>query len=395
MESLIFAILDIFLQLTKSTDVLAIRVDVNAQEGYLTPSLTPWGSRSPSPYPSPDTNYDTPEMLSNADMEVLQASCGFRPIPCTEKDVNNPADSPTEGILPVGGVVKGHSLPGAKSEPLARVCLEKDLTASQRHEAFKAFVVIESKSEKGRDGCSSSVKENVPATDPEGQRDLCLGGDEEPSGGKMGDAKEPSGGDLDSTKEPSGDKMDDAKGPSGDKMDDEKSENVERGKEGILKGENKFPGGSMEKSKPSSWYIVEGTDGDENKGEQTTSQQKLPTSGDKGAEVTIAGKPFTLSHRRVASSPSAITVSSLENETLPGGTVTSGATYLERSRSDSDISAHVKQDLNESMVSRCLKLLNSRKQIFQVLYVYLIGLAMDLRFTPSILHILLDNSCMH
>lgn len=351
-------------QLTKSTDVLAIRVDVNAQEGYLTPSLTPWGSRSPSPYQTPDSNDDTSEMLSNADMEVLHANCGFRPIPCTEKDVNTPSDSPTEGILPVGGVVKGHSLPGAKSEPLARVSLEKDLTASQRHEALKAFVVIESKSEKGRDGCSSSVKENVPAMDSEGQRDLCLGGDEERSGGKMDDAKEPSEGDVESTMEPSGDKMDDAKGPSGDKMDDEKSENVERGKEGILTGENEFPGGSMKENKTSLWYNVKGTDGDDNKGEQTTSQQKLPTSGDKGTGVTITGKPFTLGHRRVASSPPAITVSSLDNESLPGGAVTSGATYLERSRSDSDISAHAKQELDESMVSQCFKLLNRRKPIF-------------------------------
>lgn len=348
---------------------------MNAQEGNLSPSLTPWGSRSPSPHPSADTNEDTPEVLSGADMEVLHVTSGFRPIPCMDKDVHTPWDSPTEGILPVGGVVKGHSLPGAKNEPLARVCLKKDLTTSQRYDALKAFVVIEPKSEKGPDGNLCSAKENVPAMGPEGRRDLYLSGDEKPSGSKMDDAKEPSGANMDGAKEPSGSnmdsakepcdvKMDGAKGHSGDKMEDEESKafssnNIERRNEppkGSLKRENK---GSMKEIKNTSWYIVEGTDGDgkeakepsTNKGEQTTSQQKFTTSGDKGTEVTIAGKHFTLGHRRVASSPPAITVSSVETEPLSGGTVASSVTCLERSRSDSDISTLVKHDLDESVVS--------------------------------------------
>ncbi|KAL9957912.1 hypothetical protein ACROYT_G034867 [Oculina patagonica] len=347
----------------KSTSELAVRsVDLNPQEGNLSPALTPWGSRSPSPYPSPDTNEDSPEVLGGADLEVLQATSGFRPIPCTEKDVHTPGDSPTEGILPVGGVVKGHPLPTAKSEPLATVCLEKDLTASQRHDALKAFVVIEPKSEKGPHG-SCSAKENVPEMYPE---------DKEPSEGKVVDAKEPSGVNMDGAKEPFGDKMDGSKEPSGGNMDDAKersgdkmdyeklkassTENIQRGNKGSLMGEKELPEGSIEEIKNTSWYIVEGTDGNgeeaaTNIGEQTTKQQKIPTSGDKGTEVIIAGKPFTLGHRRVASSPPAITVSSVENESLPGGTVTSGTTYLERSRSDSDISAHVKQDLDESVMS--------------------------------------------
>ncbi|KAJ7373133.1 hypothetical protein OS493_014281 [Desmophyllum pertusum] len=213
-------------QLTKSSDILGIRgVDLIAQEGNVTPSLTPWGSRSASPYPSPDTNGDAPEVLSGPDMEVLHATSGFRPIPCpecTETDVHTPAESPTEGILPVGGVVKGHSLPGAKTEPLARVRLEKDLTSSHRSDTFKAFVVIGPSSEEGLDGSLSGTNENFPASDPECQTDKAnepsrekMDGDKEPSGGTMDDAKDPSGGKMDGAKEPSGGKMDGGKEPSG------------------------------------------------------------------------------------------------------------------------------------------------------------------------------------
>lgn len=387
-----FAILYFSLQqLSKSTDLLGIRgVDLNAQEGNLSPSQTPWGSRSPSPYPSLDTNEDTPEVLSGPDMEVLHVTSGFRPIPSTEKDVNTPADSPTEGILPVGGVVKGHSLPGAKNEPLAKVCLERNLTERQRSETLKAFVVIEAKSEKGLEGSSSIAKENIPAVDPEGKEEPSGGkndGVKEPSGGKMDLIKEPSGGKKDGAKEPSGGKMEDTKEPIGDsvggtkelcgnKMDDDKSKvsstaNVESRNEppdGGLTGEKGLPGGSMEDMKNSSWYIIEGTDEDEervdkcnptNEGDQTTSQEQVSTSGetkreDKGTEKVVAGRPFTLGHRRIASSPPEITVSSVDNTSLPGGKVACGVTYLDRSRSDSDISTCVKQELDESLVSNTL-----------------------------------------
>lgn len=351
-------------------------MDLNFQEGNLSPSQTPWGSRSPSPYPSPDINEDSPEVLSGPDVEVMHVTSGFRPIPSTEKDVNTPVDSPTEGILPVGGVVKGHSLPGAKNEPLARVCLEKNLTERQRSETLKAFVVIEAKSEKGLDGNSSIAKENVLAIDPRGK--------EEPCGGKVDDVKEPSGERMDGAKEPSGGKMDDAKEliadsvggikePSGDMMDDTKSkafftENVKSRNgppDGVLTGEKGPPGGSMEEIKHSSWYIIEGSNGEEetddkcnptNEGDQTTSQEQDSTSGetkreDRGTEKMVSGKPFTFGHRRVASSPPAITVTSVDSTSLSGGEIASGVTYLERSRSDSDVSTYVKQELDESVVS--------------------------------------------
>lgn len=337
---------------------------MNPQEGNISPSQTPWGSRSPSPYPSPDINEDSPEVLSGPDVEVMHVTSGFRPIQSAEKNVNTPADSPTEGILPVGGVVKGHSLPGAKNEPLARVCLEKNLTELQRLETLKVFVVIDAKSERVLDGSLSIAKENIQAVD--------LGGKREPCGDKMDDdAKEPSEDKRDSTKEPIGDSVGGIKKPSGDKMDDNKSkvfstENVKSlTPDGVLTGENGPSGGIMEETKRSSWYIIEGSNGEEKtvdncnpkgNGDLSKSQEQLSTSGelnreDKGTEKFVPGKPFTFGHRRVASSPPVITVSSVESTSLPGGEIASGVTYLERSRSDSDISIRVKQELDESVVS--------------------------------------------
>lgn len=337
---------------------------MNPQEGNISPSQTPWGSRSPSPYPSPDINEDSPEVLSGPDVEVMHVTSGFRPIQSAEKNVNTPADSPTEGILPVGGVVKGHSLPGAKNEPLARVCLEKNLTELQRSETLKAFVVIDAKSERVLDGSLSIAKENIQAVD--------LGGKREPCGDKMDDdAKEPSEDKRDSTKEPIGDIVGGIKKPSGDKMDDNKSkvfstENVKSlTPHGVLTGENGPSGGIMEETARSSWYIIEGSNGEEKtvdncnpkgNGDLSKSQEQLSTSGelnreDKGTEKFVPGKPFMFGHRRVASSPPVITVSSVESTSLPGGEIASGVTYLERSRSDSDISIRVKQELDESVVS--------------------------------------------
>ena len=354
-ESLMFASFFSFQQLSKSTDFLGVRgVDVNLPEG--SPSQTPWGSRSPSPYPSPDINEDSPEVLSGPDVEVMQVTSGFRPIPSTEQDVNTPADSPTEGILPVGGVVKGHSLPGAKNEPLARVCLEKNLTERQRSETLKAFVVIEAKSEKGLD------------VNPGGKKEPCEGKMDdvkEPSRSKMDGAKEPSGGEMDDAKEPIEDSVAGVKEPCGDKMDDNKSkafstDNVKGPPDDVLTGEKGLPRGNMEEIKHSSWYIIEGSNGEEetvdkrnpaNEGEQTTSQEQFSTSGEtkrenKGTEKLVPGKSFTFGHRRVASSPPAITVSLVDSTSLPRGN-----NYIERSRSDSDISTCVKQDLDESVVS--------------------------------------------
>ena len=357
-----FAIFFSLQQLSKSIDSLGVRgVDLNPQEGNLSPSQTPWGSRSPSPYPSPDINEDSPEVLSGPDVEVMHVTSGFRPISSTEKDVNTPADSPTEGILPVGGVVKGHSLPGAKTAPSARVCLEKNFTDRQRSETLKAFVVIEAKSEKSLDGSSSITKENIQAVNP--------GSKEE----KMDDVKEPSGVKMDDAKEPIRDSDGGIKEPSGDKMDDNRSKafstkNVKSRNgppDGVLTGEKGPPGRSMEGIKHSSWYIIEGPNVDEetvdecnpkNEGDQTSSLKQFSTSGetrreDKGTEKMVSGKPFTFGHRRVASSPPAITVSSVDGTSLPRGDIASGLTCLEKSRSESDISTCVKQKLDESVVS--------------------------------------------
>ena len=354
-------------QLSKSTDLGVRGVDMNPQEGNLSPSQTPWGSRSPSPspYPSPDINEDSPEVLSGPDVEVMHVTRGFRPIPSTEKDVNTP-DSPTEGILPVGGVVKGHSLPGAKNEPLAKVRLEKNLTERQRSETLKAFVVIDAKSKRSLDDSLSIAKESIKAKDLKGKGDPC--------GGKMDDdVKEPSEDKMDGAKESIRDSIGGIKEPSGDKMDDDKSkvfstENVkDRGgpPDGVLTGEKGPSGGIMEDIKRSSWYIIEGSNGEEktvdncnpdSNGDLSKTQEQFSNSGesnreDKGIEKVVLGKLFTIGHRRVASSPPVITVSSAESASMPGGEIASGVPFLERSRSDSDISKRVKQELDESVVS--------------------------------------------
>ena len=345
-------------------------------------------------------------------MEVLNATSGFRPIQYTEKETRTPGDSPTAGILPVGGVVKGHSLPGAKNVPLARVRLERDLTGSEKpSESLKAFVAIAPKREKalvvigsnseGAEGGSLlSTNENRPAAKEPSQEKMegqesgpvdvkNMGGEKDPSGvkidgteghcgGKVDDAKEPSGGKMDSAKkpyrdqmdgpkEPSGENMDFAKEPSGGKMDD-KASSAEN-----LREREELPGRCSERENElsvggirSSWYIVEQTSEDEgtaeeyhsaNEGEQNLSQEQLFTAVETkgeggGTEKTSAGLTFTRGHRRVASSPPAITVLSEEGKAFPGGKFTTAVSHLERSRSDSDISSHVKQDLNDSLVSQ-------------------------------------------
>ena len=340
---------------------------MNPQEGNLSPSQTPWGSRSPSPYPSTDINEDSPEVLSGPDVEVMHVTSGFRPIPSTEKDVIIPVDSPTDGILPVGGVVKGHSLPGAKTEPLARVCLEKNLTEQQRSETLKAFVVIDAKSKRALDDSLSIANESTQAKDLEGKGEPC-------GGKKDDDVKEPSQDKMDGAKESIWDSIGGIKEPSGDKMDDDKSnvfstENVKSRDgfpDGVLTGAKGPSGGIVEEIKHSSWYIIEGSNGEEKtvdnsnldgNGDLSKSQEQFSNSGelnreDEGTKKVFPGKPFTFGHRRVASSPPVITVSSAESASMPEGEIASGVPFLERSRSDSDINTRVKQELDESVVSQ-------------------------------------------
>ena len=150
----------------------------------------------------------------------------------------------------------------------------------------------------------------------------------------MENLMEPCGGKMDGAKEPIGDSKGNIKEPSGYKMDDNKSkvfstENVKSKSappDGALTGEKGPPGGSLEEIKHSSWYVIEGSNGEEekvdkctptNEGIQTTSQERFSTCGqtereDKGTERVVLRKAFMFGHQRVASSPPAITVSSVD-----------------------------------------------------------------------------------
>ena len=328
-------------------------MDTNSLELNPSPSLTPWGSRSASPYATPDTNEFADETVSGPDMEVLQVTSGFCPIPSMETNLETPSDSPTQGILPVGGVVRGHALPGLKSDHFARVKLQKDLTAIG---SFKAFVDTEPNSkkllypkcetEKEEREEPSEVKmddsKKPPGVKVEGARVL--------SGVKMVSAKEPSEVKMDGARDPSGVKMADAKEPTGRNMEE-------------ITAENKT-------EKRSSWYIVEKANQDSGNVENIEKCKDKPTviheqsslSTETKSEETVTGKekavataavkakPFSRGHRRVASSPPMITVSSVDNKLFSGQEDISGGTYLERSRSDSDLSAHAKH--NDSQVSK-------------------------------------------
>lgn len=333
-------------QLARSTDVMANQgVDTNLLAVNPSPSITPWGSRSASPYPSLVANESAEEALTGADMEVLHVTTGFRPIPSVQANFGTPGDSPTEGILPVGGVVKGHSFPGEKSEALVRMKLQKDYTASQESGSLKAFVVIEPNNEKLSDPKYEAERAAVNVT-----------GAKEPSGVKVDSAKEPPGVKMDGGREPPGVKTDAAKEPSGLKGDP-----VGGNKEEIKTASVADNRGS----KTSSWYVIEGANQDSGsegsaEGKRRTSQGHSSISADMESEgsekVDLTGvvktKPFAPGHRRVASSPPSITVSSFDNKPLSGGGNTCGVAYLDRSRSDSDLSAHAKQTLDESRVSK-------------------------------------------
>ena len=309
-------------------------VDTNFLAVNPSPSITPWGSRSASPYPSLDANESAEEALTGADLEVLHVTTGFQPIPSVQADIDTPGDSPTEGILPVGGVVKGHSFPGEKSEALVRVKLQKDYAASQESGSFNAFVVIEPNNEK----LSDPKYEAGRAREASG---VNMTGAKEPSGVKIAGGGEPSGVQIDAAKEPSG--------PVGGNKEQIKTASIADNRE----------------SKTSSWYIIEGANQDSGneesaEGKRRTSQgqssisAEMESEGSEKADLTGVAKTksFAPGHRRVASSPPSIIVSSFENRPLSGGGNTCGVAYLDRSRSDSDISAHAKQTLDDSHVSK-------------------------------------------
>lgn len=352
-------------QLNKSTDMV-LGAGMNSTENR-SPSLTPWGSRSASPYPTPDTNEPAGEAFSSSDMEVLQVTSSFRPITHVGMNVATPSDSPTQGILPVGGVVSGHSLPGLKSDHFARVKLQKNVGGS-----CKAFVV------------SGPCGEEVPFVTEKDKEcsGVTVDGEKEPygagvdiavvsAGAKEGDAKGPPEVKMDGSKdlasfhldcanEPPGVKMDSEKDPPGVKMDDKKEPPEVR-----LDGAEETTDQDIVKKKEeerSSWYVIEGENQDssilddvrDTKGQQSVSQDHFCPSAEtklkeaavksqEDAPTVVKANAFSLGHRRVGSSPSMIAVSPAESNLLVVVSDVSGGAHLQRSRSDPELSAHVKQ----------------------------------------------------
>ena len=331
------------------------------------PSLTPWGSRSASPYPTPDTNEPAGEAFSSSDMEVLQVTSSFRPITHVGMNVATPSDSPTQGILPVGGVVSGHSLPGLKSDHFARVKLQKNVGGS-----CKAFVV------------SGPCGEEVPFVTEKDKEcsGVTVDGEKEPygagvdiavvsAGAKEGDAKGPPEVKMDGSKdlasfhldcanEPPGVKMDSEKDPPGVKMDDKK-EPPEVRLDGVEETTDEDTVKKKEEER-SSWYVIEGENQDssilddvrDTKGQQSVSQDHFCPSAEtklkeaavksqEDAPTVVKANAFSLGHRRVGSSPSMIAVSPAESNLLVVVSDVSGGAHLQRSRSDPELSAHVKQ----------------------------------------------------
>ena len=352
-------------QLNKSTDMV-LGAGMNSTENR-SPSLTPWGSRSASPYPTPDTNEPAGEAFSSSDMEVLQVTSSFRPITHVGMNVATPSDSPTQGILPVGGVVSGHSLPVLKSDHFARVKLQKNVGGS-----CKAFVV------------SGPCGEEVPFVTEKDKEcsGVTVDGEKEPygagvdiavvsAGAKEGDAKGPPEVKMDGSKdlasfhldcanEPPGVKMDSEKDPPGVKMDDKKEPPEVR-----LDGAEETTDQDIVKKKEeerSSWYVIEGENQDssilndvrDTKGQQSVSQDHFCPSAEtklkeaavksqEDAPTVVKANAFSLGHRRVGSSPSMIAVSPAESNLLVVVSDVSGGAHLQRSRSDPELSAHVKQ----------------------------------------------------
>ena len=363
-------------QLNKSADMV-LGVGMNSTENR-SPSLTPWGSRSASPYSTPDTTEPAGEAFSSSDMEVLQVTSSFRPISHVAMNVATPSDSPTQGILPVGGVVSGHSLPGLKSEHFARIKLQKNAGGS-----YKAFVVsgpsgeeVPFVTEKGKECSGVTVdgeKEPYGAgvdiavvttvtkeSDAKGPPVVKMDGSKDPPEVKMDGAKDPPGVNLDCANEPPGVKMDSEKDPPGVKMGDEKEPpelRLDDAKESTDREIMK-----KKEEERSSWYVIEGETQDSSilddvrdiKGQQGASQDHFcPSAETKLKEAAVKSKEdaptvvkanaFSLGHRRVVSSPSMIAVSPAESNLLCMVSDVSGGAHLQRSRSDPELNAHVKQ----------------------------------------------------
>ena len=375
-------------QLTKSFDVTPNQeVEPNLPDVSFGPLLTPWGSRSPSPYSSLDTGEIANEMPSAPDVEVCHVNSGFRQIPNSKIMDDSPGNSPSEGILPVGGVVKGHSLPNEKSESLAILKLQRDSTSREVTGSLKAFVnnpgIKEEKVQELPGVAIYSTKE-TSRKEMAGTKEpdiLRTGGVMEPSTVKVVVVKEPEFEKVDNEKEPSTVNMNCGKDTSQVKVvfgEEFSSAKVAFGNgksfdakvdsaEGSVDGDSSdiktdVFGDDSRDLKTSSWYIED----DANENYETKQKQiegESIATGLKSDESEITRKSFEpscavkadsfiLGHRRVASSPSRIIVEPFKNRPASDERDTYEITYLEKSRSDSDLRSPSKHLLYESQVSR-------------------------------------------
>lgn len=344
------------------------------------PLHTPWGSRSASPYPSLDTGEIVNEMPSAPDVEVYHGNSGFQRIPNAKILDDTPGNSPSEGILPVGGVVKGHSLPNEKSESLARLKIQSDSTSREVTGSLKAFVINrgikEEKVQESPGGAINSTKETSrkemagtkePDTVMSGGEVVVVKG---PGFEKVDDDKEPSKVDLNCAKDTSqvkrvfGEEFSSANMACGNgKSFDEKVDSAERS---VDEANNDVKTDMLDCDsrdlKTPSWYIE-----DNSKENYETTQRQIQGESvatvPKSDESEIKKKllepsyavmtdPFILSHRRVASSPSRIMVEPFDNRPASDERDSYELTYLEKSRSDPDLRSPSKQLLYESQVSQ-------------------------------------------
>lgn len=376
-------------ELTKSLVVaLNQEVEPNLVDVSCDPLPTPWGSRSASPYPSLDTGEIVNEMPSAPDVEVYHGNSGFQPIPNAKIIDDSPGNSPSEGILPVGGVVKGHSLPNEKSESLARLKIESDGTSREVTGSLKAFVINpgikEEKVQESPGGGINSTKE-TSRKEMAGTKEpdtVMTGSLMKPSTGKavvvkgpefekVDDGKEPSKVDLNCAKDTSqvkrvfGEEFSSAKMACGNgKSFDEKVDSAECSVEGASNDvKTDVLGCDSRDLKTSSWYIEDNSKENNCETMQRQIQEESVVTVPKSDESEIKKKllepscavttnPFILSHRRVASSPSIIMVEPFDNRPASDERDSYELTYLEKSRSDPDLRSPSKQLLYESQVSQ-------------------------------------------
>ncbi|XP_068752478.1 1-phosphatidylinositol 3-phosphate 5-kinase-like isoform X2 [Montipora capricornis] len=365
--------------LPKSFDVTPNREgELNLLDVNPSPSLTPWGSRSTSPYPSLNTGESADEMPSEPDKEVFRVNSGFQPISNVKILTHTPGSSPSEGILPVGGVISD------KSESLARVILQNDDTARPVGGSLKTFY-IEPKSETKRQqepcGVKTSAIKETPKQEIVGRNEPYVvrkfGAKEssevkiavahDPNLEKGNDARDPTGVNMGGAKETSqvkmatGEESSTVKMVSGKKQSSDKMVACAKGAQSVSNSDDRGL------RRPSSWYVAEEADKDSGNNEEDERKPSVIQTQCIAAEINaeesarpkktanpicaVKAEAFTLGHRRVASSPPSIEVTQIENRPASAEPRTCELTYLEKSRSDSDIRASGKHLFHESIMS--------------------------------------------